>query len=91
MNNQSKAKKIKTIREMEEIASEKKKIQQLLRDANWSDLNAYLNELYKKYWVETSIYNLANQNPPQNTQENAINCIAFLDSLLASKAVEATK
>lgn len=79
---------IKSGKEIGDIISERKKIQQLLRESNWDKLNTYLNKLSIKYGTETFIYNLANPIMSQNTPENAQNCIRFLESLLEAKALD---
>lgn len=80
---------IKSGKEIGDIISERKKIQQLLSESNWDMLDTYLNKLSIKYGVETFIYNLANPIMPQNTPENAQNCIKFLESLLEAKTLDA--
>ena len=80
---------IKSGKEIGDIISERKKIQQLLSESKWDKLDTYLKKLNIKYGTETFIYNLANPIMPQNTPENAQNCIKFLDSLLETKTLDA--
>ena len=82
---------VKSGKEIADIISERKKIQQLMNEANWEKLDTYLKKLNYKYGTETFIYNLANPIMPQNTPENAKNCIKFLDALLEAKALDAAK
>ena len=79
---------IKSGKEIGDIISERSNIHQLMSESNWDKLDTYLKKLSIKYAVETSIYNLANPIMPQNTQENAQNCIKFLESLLEAKALD---
>ena len=79
---------IKIGKEIEDIISEKKKIQQLMSEFKWEKLDSYLKKLNLKYGAETFIYNLANPIMPQNTSENAQNCIKFLTSLLEAKTLD---
>lgn len=79
---------IKSSKEIGDIISERKKIQQLMSESNWDKLDTYLNKLSIKYGTETFIYNLANPIMPKNTPENAQNCIKFLESLLEAKTLD---
>lgn len=79
---------IKNGKEIEDIITERTKIQQLISESQWDKLDAYLQKLNIKYGAETFIYNLANPIMPQNTSENAQNCIKFLNCLLEEKATD---
>ena len=79
---------IKSGKEIGDIISERKKIQQLMSESNWDKLDTYLKKLNIKYGAETFIYNLANPIMPQNISENAQNCIKFLNCLLEEKATD---
>ena len=81
---------IRSGKEIEDIISEKKRIQQLMGESKWSQLDAYLRKLNIKYGAETFIYNCANPIMPQSIPENAQNCIKFLESLLNVKLLDAT-
>lgn len=80
---------IKNGKEIEDIITERKKIQQLMNESKWDKLDTYLKKLSIKYGTETFIYNLANPIMPQNTPENAQNCIKFLESLIEAKTLDA--
>lgn len=82
---------LKKIKEINDIVFERNETQRLLSEANWDELNRHLQNLNTKYFVETLVYNTANPNPPKNIQENAQNCILFLNSLLSAKTVDTTK
>lgn len=81
----------KSGKDIEDIVSERNKIQKLIYEANWDKLNTYLQELNIKYGVETFIYNLANPIQPKGIQENAQNCIRFLNTLIADKIKDSTQ
>ena len=80
---------VKSGKEIADIISERKKIQQLMSESKWEKLDSYLKKLNLKYEAETFIYNLANPIMPRNTPENAQNCIKFLDALLEAKTLDA--
>ena len=88
MNNKEQFKRGK---EISEIISERDEVQRLLNNGCWEELSDHLQKLYGKYMAETFVYNLANPNPPANLEENAHNCIKFLNALLAAKAVDNPK
>lgn len=82
---------IRSGKEIEDIVSERDAIQRLISEANWEKLSTYLQELNTKYRMEAFVYNVANPIPPKNIQENAQNCISFLNILLAAKIVDTAK
>ena len=79
---------IKSGKEIEDIITERTKIQQLISESKWDKLDTYLQKLNIKYGAETFIYNLANPIMPQTISENAQNCIKFLNCLLEEKAID---
>lgn len=85
MNNQ---KGYEDVKEVESIISEKEEIQRLLRECRWDELSMHLQNLSSKYLAEKIVYNTVNPNPPKTLQENAANCISFLDTLLATKTIK---
>lgn len=88
MNIRDKYKDGKKIKEIDSIIYEKNEIQRLLREGHWEELDMQLQKLKSKYFTETIIYNTVNTNPPQNLQENAQNCISFLDTLFIDKMLK---
>lgn len=91
MNEKDVVETIRTGKEIKEISSEIEKIQILLREGNHSDLQDELFRLNKKYRIETLFYNFMNPIPPKTVQENAQNCIKFLNALKDEKAIEEEK
>lgn len=82
---------IKKGKEIKDIVAERDKVQRLLNEANWDELQTYLQNLNIKYCTETLAYNVTHPNPPQDLKENAENCISFLHALLEAKTVDAVK
>lgn len=91
MNNQKEYENIKNVEEMGNIISEKNETKRLLQECRWDELREHLQKLNSKYFAETIVYNAVNTNPPQTLQENATNCITFLDTLLAAKAAKGNR
>lgn len=79
---------IKKAKEISDIQEEFQKTKRLLQEGKTEELQKHLQDLQKKYVLETLVYNTANPNPPQSLEENAINCMNFLQSLIASKSLE---
>lgn len=80
--------KAKKLKEISDLKSEIQKTEKLLRESRVDELSAHLQNLNKKYLLETSIYNMAHPFPPKDTQENAQNCINFLSALLTGKIAD---
>ncbi len=79
----------KKIKEIADIKKEYDKTVKLYYEQKWEELNKHLSELKQKYCVETAIYNsLPNSTPPANLQQNAINCMNFLNHLAFEKLTE---
>lgn len=90
-NDQSIKKQLKKAKEISDIISDRDEVQRLLCEGCWEELDKFLHKLIKKYLTETFVFNVANPNPPANLEENARNCINFLNTLLAAKAVDGLK
>lgn len=82
---------VKKEKEIEDIIHEQDKIQRLLNDAKWDELQTYLQKLNEKYFAETFFYNKVHPNPPKDIKENAENCISFLHALLETKTADQLK
>lgn len=81
-------KKAQELKEIDDIKSEYDEIEKLLKANKQEELSEYLEEINRKYWVETAIYNLSHPFPAPNVQQNAINCMAFLKTLEAAKVAK---
>ncbi|MBR6983719.1 MAG: hypothetical protein IKH75_09370 [Ruminococcus sp.] len=79
---------LKKTKEIADLKKEYEKTQRLLNEGKTEELQKHLQELQNKYLVETMIYNTANPNPPRSLEENASNCLRFLNSLIISKSLE---
>lgn len=88
MTDQQLMEKIKKVNEYGEIKNDLEKTQNLLYNKNWNELSSHLQNLMLKYFGETLVYNSFNPNPPRSLQENARNCIKFLNELMISKRIE---
>lgn len=81
-------KKAQELKEIADIKSEYNKIEQLLMANKQEELSEYLGEIYRKYMVETAIYNFSHPIPAKNVQQNAVNCMSFLKTLEADKVAK---
>lgn len=82
MNNE---KMIKEIKEIIDLQNEIQKTQKLLAERNWHELEKHLISIMNKYPAETALHNSVNSVMPRSIQENAINCIDFLNQLIKGK------
>ena len=82
---------LKSSKELVDIRADYDKTVQLLNNRQWDELLSHLEELKRKYRAEKAIYNSTHCVPPQNIQENATNCLSFLNALYDSKAVSIEK
>lgn len=79
---------LKKAKDISDIISERNEIMQLLKSGCWKELDELLQKLNVKYMAETLVYNVSNPYPPASLEENARNCIKFLDTLIATKAAD---
>lgn len=85
-------KKVKVLKEIQEIAKEKEKIYKLLETNDEKELQRYLNgELTQKHYIEKAIHNLASNTFPKTVEENANNALLFLNDLERKKEMELLK
>ena len=85
-------KKVKVLKEIQEIAKEKEKIYKLLETNDEKELQRYLNgELTQKHYIEKTIHNLASNTFPKTVEENANNALMFLNDLEREKEMELLK
>lgn len=88
MNNNDVFEKANEAKDISEIRSEIDKVKNLLKSGDLQELQNYLQELQNKYIVETAAYNMVHSIPPRSLEENALNCIDFLNTLLIKKSAE---
>lgn len=85
-------KKVKLLKEVEDIKHEQEHIKSLLKDNKMQELNDYLQgELTQKHFVEKALYNIVNPNMPVTVHDNAKNAFDFLEVLKREKEAELAK
>lgn len=85
-------KKVKVLKEIQEIAKEKEKICKLIETNNEKELQTYLNgELTQKHYIEKAIHNLGSNTFPKTVEENANNALMFLNDMEREKEMELFK
>lgn len=85
-------KKVKLVKEIEDIKHEQEHIKRLLRDNKIQELNDYLQgELTQKHYVEKTLHNMMNPNMPVTVYDNANNAFNFLEMLKREKEAELVK
>lgn len=85
-------KKVKLLKEIEDIKREQEHIVNLLNENKLQELNDYLQgELSEKHFVEKALHNMVNPNMPITVQENAGNAFGFLKVLMKEKEAELAK
>lgn len=88
MNSNDLLNKANKAKDILEIRSAIEKTKSLLESGNIQELQKHLQELRNKYLVETIVYNTTHTVKPRSIQENALNCIDFLNVLLTEKGAE---
>lgn len=76
---------INDTKELLDIKKEYNKTEKLLKEQKWEELQKHIQEVISKYPLEAIIYNTVNRNMPTTIQENAQNCMNFLNCLLMGK------
>ena len=84
----NKEKMTKESKELIDLQNEIQKTQKLLSERNWQELEKHLIDIMNKYPVETAMHNSVNPVMPRSIQENAINCINFLNQLIKGKSAQ---
>ena len=64
------------------------KIIELFEQEKWQELEKYLHDIQMRYFQETIAYNSINTIMPTSVQENARNCLRFLEQLAKLKGFE---
>lgn len=72
-------------KELCDIRNEYQKTQKLLQEQRWDELKNHITEVIMKYPVEANIHNLRYRIMPNTIQQNAINCMCFLETLFRTK------
>lgn len=85
MNEYEIEKLINETKELRDIKDEYKKTQQLLQERRWDELQKHISTVVCKHPTEAVIHNLVNPHMPNTIEQNAINCMGFLENLLKAK------
>ena len=76
-----------TAKEIFDIKRDYNKILELLQQKKWQELDIHLHNIQNRHIIETMAYNSVNHIMPQNIQENAKNCLRFLEWLAKAKGL----
>ena len=76
---------IRDTKELRDIRDEYEKTERLLREHKQEELQQHLQEVSSKHLLEKLAYNALNPQMPQTLEQNAINCMKFLDYLFKEK------
>lgn len=85
MNQYEIEKLIQDTKELRDIRDEYQKTERLLKENKQEELQQHLQEVSSKHPLERLVYNTANPQMPQTLEQNARNCMVFLDGLLKEK------
>lgn len=85
MNGLETEKIIRATKELTDIRDEYLKTQRLLEAQRWKELQQHITAIIRKYPEEAMVHNCLNPCIPDTIQQNAINCMRFLQTLFAAK------
>lgn len=85
MNEHEIEKLIHETKELRDIRDEYQKTQQLLQERSWDELQSHISTVILKHPTEAVIHNLVNTCMPRTIEQNAINCMGFLENLFKGK------
>ena len=85
MNEHEIEKLIHETKELRDIRDEYQKTQQLLQEQSWDELRNHISNVKLKHPAEAMIHNLVNPCMPNTIEQNAINCMGFLENLFKGK------
>lgn len=85
MNEHEIEKLIHETKELRDIRDEYQKTQQLLQERSWDELQSHISTVILKHPTEAVIHNLVNTCMPRTIEQNAINCMSFLENLFKGK------
>ncbi len=90
MSNKRFFKALKSSMELNELYSDRARLLQLCNSGNAYAINSYIDNIAKKYPLETAIYHAIHYMPPTTLRERVQNCISFLDGFIQAKKCELT-
>lgn len=76
---------IQETKELRDIRDEYQKTQQLLEEQRWDELQNHIMSVMIKHPTEAVLHNLVNSCMPNTIEQNAINCMGFLENLFKEK------
>lgn len=85
MNEHEIEKLIHETKELHDIRDEYQKTYQLLQERKWDELQNHISAVMMKYPTEAMVHNLVNPCMPNTIEQNAINCMGFLENLFKGK------
>ena len=85
MNEYEIEKLIHETKELCDIRDEYQKTQQLLQEQSWDELQNHISTVMLKHSTEAMVHNLVNPCMPNTIEQNAINCMGFLENLFKGK------
>lgn len=85
MNEYEIEKLIHKTKELCDIRDEYQKTQQLLQEQSWDELQNHISTVMLKHPTEAMVHNLVNPCMPNTIEQNAINCMGFLENLFKGK------
>ena len=72
-------------KELRDIRDEYQKTQRLLQEQSWDELQNHISTVMLKHPTEAMVHNLVNPCMPSTIEQNAMNCIRFLENLFKGK------
>lgn len=85
MNKHEIEKVIHETKELRDIRDEYQKTHQLLQEQSWDELQHHISTVMLKHPTEATVHNLVNPCMPSTIEQNAINCMGFLENLFKGK------
>ena len=76
---------INATKELHDIRDEYQKTEQLLQEQKWDQLSRHIQCVKINHPWEAACHNAINPNMPHTVEENARNCMAFLNNLFTEK------
>ena len=90
MDNERFLKELKISMELKELNSDRERLLQLYKSGNAYEINSHIDNVARKYPLETTIYHVTHCMPSMNLQERFQSCMNFLEGLIQAKKAELT-
>lgn len=72
-------------KELIDIRDEYQKTYQLLQEKRWDELRNHIDSVVLKHPTEAIMHNAINKIMPTSLEQNAVNCMYFLENLFRGK------